>query len=234
MVLLLLLNKRLLLLLKLKLLLLVKLKLLLLLKLKLLFCGGCFSSYVLLRSFNPLVQPVAARRIQFLGCRPKTYVANSGVCSGLSPPVDASSPEKYRHFAVDQGRDIVYFCDVDPKDQRAGLKCFASKRNGEQKDIDRETNEQDQIERQKVVYIYFFFLALPSFVKRLVGFHPLSAQMLLEGAGGEIYYSEDGELAVKAPNPALAVDSTVQAAKSLPGLTRTLVGSKPWGKYTGI
>lgn len=38
--------------------------------------------------------------------------------------VDASSATEYRHFAVDEDRDIAYFCDRNPR--KKGMYCYSS------------------------------------------------------------------------------------------------------------
>ena len=67
--------------------------------------------------------------MRFYGCYEKNILpANltADRCVGNPETPDASIPTDYRHFAVDDLRDILYVCDVHPTRQGAPMFCFSS------------------------------------------------------------------------------------------------------------
>ena len=81
------------------------------------------SSRTLLEKLNHLC---CVRRVQFSGCL--TVQGTSGTCSNetIEQARDATKADQYRHFAVDEVSDTVYFCDLNP--YRDGMFCYCSNR----------------------------------------------------------------------------------------------------------
>ncbi len=70
-------------------------------------------------------------RVKFKGCYEQEPAV--ATCTPDMSAVDASSAVTYRHFAVDEKHNIVYFCDMAPKGTVNGkLRCFASNRHESQ------------------------------------------------------------------------------------------------------
>lgn len=59
------------------------------------------------------------------GCFPPNYVANISLCQA-DETIHADDPKKYRHFAVDDLKEIIYFCDRNLYGE--GMSCFANNR----------------------------------------------------------------------------------------------------------
>ena len=71
--------------------------------------------------------PLSFQSMRFYGCFDKDIVdANftTDRCDGNPSTRDASTVEEYRHFAIDDLRDILYICDVNPS--KEGMFCFSS------------------------------------------------------------------------------------------------------------
>lgn len=47
-----------------------------------------------------------------------------------APVASGADPLAYRHFAVDEAADVVYFCDPDPVDPGRGNRCFSKQSQG--------------------------------------------------------------------------------------------------------
>ncbi len=96
-----------------------------------------------------------AFRISFLGCRPLSYVEET--CEAKTTLV--AQGLTYRHFAVDDVRDILYFCDVK-KTGEAGLACFSSNRGKVDNDFDGSVLFGRVLLRQKLLFLLDGFFAL--------------------------------------------------------------------------
>ena len=79
-------------------------------------------------------------RIEFKGCLPKQYLNDTDL-DGAGPNMEDAVQTRYtagslsdfltspiRHFAFDDERNIVYFCDVTPT-VVYDIRCFSSNRN---------------------------------------------------------------------------------------------------------
>ncbi len=193
--------------------------------------------------------PLAVNRVAFEGCRPPDWSGRSD-CSALPAADDASSDVEYRHFAVDDVADVVYFCDVAPTGVggvgvRGGLRCFASDRKKP------EPNFSGGGRGDHHLIVHFFRLLatlyrharccpipaeLPSRIVRVLGYDPASGAMLLQASDGTVYGSPDGErLTPLDPTPTPPPAGT-EAARAVPGEDRVELGSVQWkagSKYSG-
>lgn len=66
--------------------------------------------------------------MQFFGCLPDNFVPDPSSCFA-DTTVDSNDISQYRHFAVDDDRDIVYFCNIN--DFSGAMQCFVSGDDGQ-------------------------------------------------------------------------------------------------------
>jgi len=68
-------------------------------------------------------------RVKFQGCYPDGFSeSDPTLACGAGDTLAANDGSRYRHFAVDDINDVVYFCDQSPNDRRPKLHCFANNR----------------------------------------------------------------------------------------------------------
>ena len=63
--------------------------------------------------------------VRFYGCLPRGHTPDVTLCAAAAT-VDSTDPTAYRHFAVDDLHDVVYFCDRSPYSGR--MHCYSSVR----------------------------------------------------------------------------------------------------------
>ena len=115
------------------------------------------------------------------------------------PTLDAGS-KQYRHFAIDDLRDIVYYCDVNPIQD--GTFCFSN---------------------NHVVFGHTW-TELPSYINQIDGYDP-ELEMVLFNEGK--YATRDGMHFVSYADAALPVDALVESVM-VPGLAWTQIKNIEW------
>jgi len=102
--------------------------------------------------------------VEWRGC-PKS--STSPLSCGPDTTRLSTDPTKYRHFAVDPAKQILYFCDVNP--YRVGIFCYSVKK---------ET---------------LTFVELPHYIRYIQGYSTVKGRMYFKGKGGMDLSSRDGK-----------------------------------------
>ena len=68
--------------------------------------------------------------MQWFGCLPKGVSLDVSQCLP-DVTIDSSDVTKYRHFAVDDLNEVVYFCDVSPYIHEGMLCYFSAFKDGQ-------------------------------------------------------------------------------------------------------
>jgi len=80
-------------------------------------------------SSGAVTDPMAVNGVRFVGCRPPgANLTTAPACSSLLKTTHAVK-DYYRSFAVDEERDLLYFCDATP---HSSVRCYSSNRRMEQ------------------------------------------------------------------------------------------------------
>ena len=158
------------------------------------------------------LKPVEMHKVKIFGCDPEgkmssVQMADGGVDkpernkeSAFTLPnrtVSSRDPVNYRHFAIDEGKNIIYMCDRNPYRQEAGTLCYISTDGGT------------------------LWIDQPKYIHNILGYSPKKGRMYLQDTSGKAYFSStDGvriELTDPTKIPAILDDSTFQPAVSVPG-----------------
>ncbi len=81
---------------------------------------------------NDAVYPIGVGGVEIKGCYPNDFSppAVPATCPGNTPASDDANV--YRHFAVDDENNVVYFCDVEPYSYSSAdinpVRCFGNNR----------------------------------------------------------------------------------------------------------
>ncbi len=78
---------------------------------------------------------------------------------------------------------------------------------------------------------FFISSELPSLISHIEGYNPEDKTMVFRGVDGRVYISEDGARVM----PAIpeGMPSTVEQAIPVPGVVRTELRGKFWGRFSG-
>ncbi len=71
----------------------------------------------------PPPPPPPSFSVQFYGCYPRGVLPNLANCAPVPSTIDAQDATMYRHYAIDDDKDIVYFCDRNPYVE--GMFCYS-------------------------------------------------------------------------------------------------------------
>eukprot|EP00094_Tigriopus_californicus_P011496 TCALIF_11101-PA protein Name:"Protein of unknown function" AED:0.09 eAED:0.09 QI:0/0.77/0.73/0.95/0.48/0.58/46/1495/2737 len=69
------------------------------------------------------ILPLAINGVSFFGCLPSETKPELSECVSKRETIDSSDTDQYRHFAVDNLRDQLFFCDTNPRIN--GTACFS-------------------------------------------------------------------------------------------------------------
>ena len=158
------------------------------------------------------LKPVEMHKVKIFGCDPEGEMRTVKlVDGGVDKPernkeatftlpnrtVSSSDPVNYRHFAIDEGKNIIYMCDRNPYRQEAGTLCYISTDGGT------------------------LWIDQPKYIHNILGYSPKKGRMYLQDTSGKAYFSStDGvriELTDPTKIPAILDDATFQPAVSVPG-----------------
>ena len=158
------------------------------------------------------LKPVEMHKVKIFGCDPEGAVSAVQMGDGGTEKpqrrkeatftlpnrtVSSRDPVNYRHFAIDEGKSIIYMCDRNPYRQDAGTLCYISTDGGT------------------------LWIDQPKYIHNILGYSPKKGRMYLQDTSGKAFFSSTDGVRIELTDPSkissIMEDSTFQPAVSVPG-----------------